>query len=211
MKRKSRRRARGDAGSDAAPRQSWSVEELVSQHHQELYRYAFRLAGNPCDAEDLTQQTFLIAQQKLHQLREPDKVRSWLFSIVRNCFLKTCRRAPEARAADLQLEIDDVPDRDRDDPIDRERLQMALNELGAEFRVVLVMFYFEQKSYKEIAADLDLKIGTVMSRLSRAKGHLRKRLLSRDTVAAANSQPRFPINSSAKTRPGIPFHEPVSK
>jgi RNA polymerase sigma-70 factor (ECF subfamily) len=62
------------------------------------------------------------------------------------------------------------------DAIDQQGLAEALAELPDEFRVVVLMFYFEDLSYKEIAEQLELPIGTVMSRLSRAKGHLRRRL-----------------------------------
>ena len=61
-------------------------------------------------------------------------------------------------------------------PLDQERLQLALDELPDMFRLVLLMFYFEGHSYQEIAQQLELPLGTVMSRLSRAKAHLRKRL-----------------------------------
>jgi RNA polymerase sigma-70 factor (ECF subfamily) len=62
------------------------------------------------------------------------------------------------------------------DEIDREQLAVALAELTDEFRIVVLMFYFEELSYQEIAKELAIPIGTVMSRLSRAKGHLRTRL-----------------------------------
>ncbi|MEK6233406.1 MAG: RNA polymerase sigma factor, partial [Planctomycetales bacterium] len=62
------------------------VAQLVSDHHAELYRYAYRLTGSVNDAEDLTQQTFLQAQANLHQLRDRERARSWLFTILRNCY-----------------------------------------------------------------------------------------------------------------------------
>ena len=75
--------------------------------------------------------------------------------------------------------MDAIPDDySSEDDVDREQLQLALNELSPEFRVVVTMFYFEQLSYKEIADQLQVPVGTVMSRLSRAKGHLRRRLLA---------------------------------
>src|SRR5262249_28415955 len=65
------------------------VTTLVVAHHAAVYRYACRLCGSPIDAEDLTQQTFLIAQRKLHQLREAERACAWLLAIVRSCFLKS--------------------------------------------------------------------------------------------------------------------------
>ena len=165
-------------GDSSAEPDRLDIERLVVEHHQGVYGYAFRLTGRQVDAEDLTQQTFLIAKEKLGQVREMSKVRSWLFAVARSCFLKSRRKRVPWPATSVQLDLDRLPERlpPRED-IDTERLQTALDELPAEFRLVLVMFYFEDCSYKEIAAKLDVPIGTVMSRLSRAKRHLRGRLL----------------------------------
>ena len=69
-------------------------------------------------------------------------------------------------------------------------MQLALDEMAPEFKIVLVMFYFEELSYKEIAEKLALPLGTVMSRLSRAKGHLRHRLLARGITAPISDNPQ---------------------
>ena len=152
------------------------LRQLIVAHSASLYRYAYRLTGQPADAEDLTQQAFLLAQQKLHQLRETDRAGAWLFAIVRSCFLKACRKR-QAVAQLAEWDVDEVVDDSPEvDQVDQEELGKALAELPDEFRLVVLMFYFEDLSYKEIAEQLELPIGTVMSRLSRAKGHLRRRL-----------------------------------
>jgi len=164
------------------------IARLVAEHHKAVYGYAYRLSGTEADAEDLTQQAFLVAQQKLGQLRKAESVRSWLLAIVRNGFLKACKRRRPVPAVDLQLNIDSIPDAALDrDEIDHERLQQAIDELPAEFKVVLVMFYFEECSYREIAEKLSLPIGTVMSRLARAKGHLRSKLF--ESGPSGSNQP----------------------
>lgn len=153
------------------------IPALVAAHHAAVYRYARRLAGCEVEAEDLTQQTFLIAQQKLGQVRDQARTGGWLLAIARNCFLKSRRRQRPATAEAIGLVIDHVPNpTPSGDSIDQEALQNALAELPDEFRIVLLMFYFEDLSYQEIASQLELPVGTVMSRLSRAKGHLRSRL-----------------------------------
>ena len=158
-------------------RAGMDVEQLISEHHQAVYRYAYRLTGSVPDAEDLTQQVFLIAQQKLGQLRETGSARGWLFTILRNSFLKSRARQRPVTEATLQLDISRVPAKaPRDEDIDREQLQCAIDQLPDHFRLVLLMFYFEECSYREIAERLDLPMGTVMSRLARAKAHLRSRL-----------------------------------
>jgi RNA polymerase sigma-70 factor (ECF subfamily) len=164
--------------SSAEPCVSIDVGTLVLDHHREVYGYAYRLTGNATDAEDLAQQTFLIAQQKLHQLREPSKARGWLYAVLRSCYLKGLRKRQPTPAGNLELNVDQIPeDVVEDEPFDRQRLQMSLNDLPDEYKTVLVMYYFEECSYKEIAEQLELPIGTVMSRLSRAKGKLRHKLL----------------------------------
>ena len=162
----------------------WDISDLVRQHHAAIYGYAFRLSGSQADAEDLTQQTFLICQQKLHQLREAERIRGWLFSVLRNCFLKSRRKRIPTPASNLELNVDEIPeDPPGEEQIDRQLLQGAINDLPNEFRLVLVMFYYEECSYKDIADKLNLPIGTVMSRLSRAKSRLRQKLMRTEVTA----------------------------
>ncbi len=159
--------------------------KLVDAHLAEVYRYAFRLSGSPWDAEELTQQVFLIAHQNVDQLRHPDSARAWLFTILRHCFGRNQRRWEPQREADLGLELDRLAEETPDaESIDSESLQAALNKLSGEYRLVVLMYYFEQCSYREIAEKLDLPIGTVMSRLARGKSALRK-LLADDLLAIA--------------------------
>lgn len=153
------------------------IEQLVRDYYQPVYRYAYRLTGNESDAADATQQTFLIAHSKLKQLREVQRVQSWLFAVLRSCFLKSRRRRRPTVASNVELDVNHIPELTREDDIDRERLQQALNDLHLDHRLVLMMFYFEQASYQDIAEALAIPLGTVMSRLARAKGRLRQALL----------------------------------
>ncbi|MFP6614133.1 MAG: RNA polymerase sigma factor [Pirellulales bacterium] len=158
---------------------SLDLAALVAEHHRALYAYAFRLSGNGQDAEDLVQQAFLVAQQKGHQIRDPEAARSWLYTVLRNGYLKEFRRRGPELAENLNLDLNGFADVDAaDDWFDPEKLQAALDQLPPQFKTVLLMFYFEDISYREIAEKLELPIGTVMSRLSRAKGHLRTALLT---------------------------------
>lgn len=156
------------------------IATLVEQHYESLYRFAYRLSGQTSDAEDLTQQTFLDAQRKLDTLRDPDKVRAWLFMIVRNLYRRRLR--DQGSHPEVTLEAIGEPVSEEVDllPLDGEGLQSVLNELPEEFRSVLVLFYFRELSYREISEQLDVPIGTVMSRLSRGKKHLRQRLTPED-------------------------------
>jgi len=154
------------------------IAPLVEEHYQSLYRYAYRLSGAPADAEDLTQEAFCKAQAQLGTLRDPDRAKPWLFSILRNAYLHRAR----SDRAHKQVSLDAVGDLPDDPPpdvpeVDPERLQQALAELPEGFRTPVILFYFEDMSYRDIAEQMDLPIGTVMSRLARAKAHLRDRLL----------------------------------
>ena len=159
------------------------VANLVEAHYALLYRYAYRLAGNAADAEDLTQQAFLTAQGKFEQLRASENAKAWLFAIVRNAYLKS-RRGPGGKPVfplDRVAEPSHTPDIPPE--LSGEELTRLLAEMPDDFRIPLILFYFEDLSYREIASTLELPIGTVMSRLSRGKTHLRQRLGERQTVA----------------------------
>jgi RNA polymerase sigma-70 factor (ECF subfamily) len=191
--------ARGGAAADLAGAES--LPQLIRDYAAPLYRYAFRLSGQASDAEDLVQQTFLVAQQKLHQLREAERASAWLYAVLRSCFLKS-RRKQQPVSFDEQFPPDSIADQPDGDAtgdwLDREALQLALSELPDEFRIVVLMFYFEELSYKEIAEQLELPIGTVMSRLSRGKAHLRRRLEAGVSASAG----RHEGNAGASTSGG---------
>jgi RNA polymerase sigma-70 factor (ECF subfamily) len=161
------------------------MQRLVEEHYIALYRYAFRLSGSAADAEDLTQEAFCKAQTKLGQLREPDRVKPWLFSILRNEYLHRVRAERHEKCVSL-VGLGDLPERSPEPlpDIDPERLQRALNELPEVFRTPIILYYFEEFSYRDIAEQMDLPIGTVMSRLARAKAYLRSRL----------SRPEVPVS-----------------
>ncbi|MBL9090118.1 MAG: sigma-70 family RNA polymerase sigma factor [Planctomycetaceae bacterium] len=155
------------------------IGQLVAEHYEFVYRAAYRLTGSATDAEDVAQQTFLAAHRNLAQLREAAAARGWLAAILRNCFWKACRRRQPLSAEAIEFDLDGVAAVVPEESIvDSERLQLALNRLSAEARVILTMFYFEQLSYVEIAAQLEIPLGTVMSRLARAKRRLRELLFS---------------------------------
>jgi RNA polymerase sigma-70 factor (ECF subfamily) len=159
-----------------------TIQQVIETHHRAVYRYAYRLTGTVADAEDLTQQAFLIAQQKLDQIRDPSKTDRWLFAVVRSCFLKSCRRRWPAAASSLDMEMETAAvEPAPTESLDVEQLDQALHALPDPQRLILAMFYFEELSYKQIAGELGVPIGTVMSRLARAKQRLRELLVVGDS------------------------------
>jgi RNA polymerase sigma-70 factor (ECF subfamily) len=161
----------------AQPGSSQAVERLVEEHYLALYRYAYRLSGSSADAEDLTQEAFCKAQQHLAQLRDPSRSKPWLFSILRNAYLHRVRE--ERQHPCLSLDgVGELPERPPEPlpEIDPDLLQQALNDLPEAFRTPIILYYFEDFTYRDIAEQMELPLGTVMSRLARAKAHLRSQL-----------------------------------
>lgn len=167
----------GEAANDGVTETPISIDQLVSDHAKPLFGYGYRLTGSVADAEDLTQQTLMIAHQKLDQLRCSKSAKSWLCAILRSCWLKTIRRNKPTPASHFEMDLDEILEQKKDEStVDEILIQQAISELPDDYRLVLLMFYFEELSYQQIAEKLGVKMGTVMSRLSRAKDRVKRRL-----------------------------------
>lgn len=150
-------------------------QRLVDAHYQSLYRFALSLARSENDAADLVQQTFAQWARKGHQLRDPAFAKTWLFTTLRREFLGTVRKA--ARLSDEPpAEEDAALEPEQAEALDAGTVMECLQKLPLEYREPLVLFYLQDVSYNEIAQILEVPIGTVMSRLSRAKSRLRAML-----------------------------------
>jgi RNA polymerase sigma factor, sigma-70 family len=152
-------------------------ENLVKLYYGDLYRFGLSLTGSEADAADLTQETFYIWANKGHQLQKPASVKSWLFTTLHREFLKTCRRRNRfpSESIDERARLPNVP-ADCAERADSQTLLRILGEIDEDFRAPLVLYYMEDLSYKEIAAVLALPLGTVQSRIARAKIQLLRRL-----------------------------------
>ena len=175
------------------------LHALIDAHYEALYRYAYRLSGSSADAEDLTQEAFGKAFTRMGQLREPERVKAWLFRILRNLYLHKVRDEKRHRVVPLDA-VGDLAGREVEDSpeIDPARLQQALDELEEGFRTPLILFYFEEFSYRDIAEQMDLPIGTVMSRLARAKSYLRAKLSANGHAGVAESEKPVPDTSNRR-------------
>lgn len=160
-------------------------EDLVDQYYQPLYRFGFSLAKNPDRAADLVQQTFVIWAQKGHQLKDRSKAKTWLFTTLYREHLGHARRSqrhPETEISEAEHELPHAEE-ESGRHLDAQRAVKLLSELDETFRAPLTLFYLQQHSYKEIAEVLDVPIGTVMSRISRGKEQLRKKMTSEPASA----------------------------
>jgi RNA polymerase sigma factor (sigma-70 family) len=153
-------------------------EDSVLPHLDAAFNYARWLTKNDADAEDVVQDACVRAMRFFSSLRQDD-ARAWLFAIVRNTwYSRVSRRATVVEATPLEHAPDEPPDGELD-PEERllqqhtvARVRAALEQLPADFREVLVLREIEGLSYKEIAAVARVPIGTVMSRLARARERL---------------------------------------
>src|SRR5687767_5628629 len=169
---------------------SW--EDVVTQHSARVYRLAYRLTGNPHDAEDLTQDVFVRVFRSLSSYT-PGTFEGWLHRITTNLFLDMVRRRARIRFDPLPDDAERLPSKDRgpatvyDETHFDADVQAALDALPPDFRAAVVLCDLEGLSYEEIAATLDVKIGTVRSRIHRGRGQLRAALAHRAPQLRATS------------------------
>jgi RNA polymerase sigma-70 factor (ECF subfamily) len=163
--------------------------ELVDAHYQALFRFGMSLTRDIGRASDLVQETFCIWAAKNEQLRDRSKAKTWLFTTLHREFLSQRRKA--SRFSDEPLdeasaEAMVAPEDDAERQMDGQRAMELLGALDETYRTPVALFYLQQHSYKEIAEILDIPIGTVMSRLSRGKEMLRKRMMAEPSSAPKN-------------------------
>lgn len=175
-------------------------QQLIDAWYEPLYRFALSLSRNSDDALDLTQETFARWAEKGCALRDADKAKSWLFTVLYREFLDTRRLRGREVLGEAEAVLEREPARSRiaETNLDAGAVLAALWELDENFRAPITLFYLESHSYKEIAEILDLPIGTVMSRISRAKKQLRQKLQS----APATSGNILPMPQSKKVQHG---------
>ena len=153
------------------------------EHLDGLYSYAMVLSRNHAEAEDLVQETYVRALQALGRLRASSNMKGWLFTILRNLWLNQLRKRRNGPQM-VEIEVGDgvanniaEPSKDSHDlyvsKVEAEQVRAAIQELPVESREIILLREYEDLSYQEIASVLDCPVGTVMSRLGRARAKLR--------------------------------------
>jgi len=181
-------------------------DEVVELHSARVYRLAYRLTGNRQDAEDLTQEVFVRVFRSLSTYT-PGTFEGWLHRITTNLFLDGARRKAKIRFDALADDADTripsrtvTPDAAVLEGLFDDDVETALAALPPDFRAAVVLCDIEGLSYEEIADVLDLKLGTVRSRIHRGRSMLRKALAHR---APAQGRSRYsgPTDQSSATSP----------
>ncbi|MBO0922306.1 RNA polymerase sigma factor SigE [Cellulomonas sp. zg-ZUI222] len=174
--------------------QAPSWEEIVREHSGRVYRLAYRLTGNRHDAEDLTQETFVRVFRSLHTY-SPGTFEGWLHRITTNLFLDQARRRQRVRIEPIGDDTERWTSPDRLSTPERafeagnldHDVQRALDDLPPEYRAAVVLCDIEGLSYEEIAVTLGIKLGTVRSRIHRARARLRVALAHRRAEVAGHA------------------------
>ena len=148
-----------------------SIVELIPR----LRRYARALAGDRNAADDLVQDTLERAWSKLHLYRRGTDLRAWLFTVMHNVYVNQRRAARPTAPLDEEMPELSQPARESDNLVLRD-LDAAIRRLPPDQREVLLLVALEDMSYSEAAGALEIPIGTVMSRLARAREKLRAML-----------------------------------
>ena len=152
------------------------MELLIQKYREPLYRHALYILKDQDDAYDVVQETFIRAIREQRLFTIDFRIKAWLFRVTKNLCLNNIRNSSRRSAI---LEANPQQDREEADQLSNifageQRIHMmsSMEKLSEEHREILVLRYYDELSYAEIAHVLNLKLGTVMSRLSRARKNL---------------------------------------
>ncbi|MFZ0481057.1 MAG: sigma-70 family RNA polymerase sigma factor [Terriglobales bacterium] len=161
-----------------------SFEELAMPLFANLYNFAHWLTQDAASAEDLVQETYMKALRGFSSFKQGTNFRAWMYKILRNTFLTTLaglRASVSLDSDDQTVEpaIPETPESALLARVEQETIQNALEELPVKFREIILLCDLEEMSYQEIAETLGIPMGTVMSRLSRARKAMRELLVAK--------------------------------
>ena len=159
----------------AARQDEHSFTELYDRHSVPLYNYLFRLVNRWDVAEELLQDVFVAAWEGAVDFGGRSKVKTWLFRIAHHKAVDWLRKKRPDRLEQVDwLPADDCPEREVFDAWTMDQLQAALERLSTKHRAVIELAFLDGLSYREVAEIVDCPVGTVKSRVSYARRHLRQ-------------------------------------
>jgi RNA polymerase sigma-70 factor, ECF subfamily len=182
----SRRVVRFGASSSQGDQHSAGFEELAMPLFDSLYNFARWLGRDSNDAEDLVQETYLKALRSFVSFQSGTNFRAWIFRILRNNFLSSCSRLERRMTVAIDSEEDgpelavdaETPETILMNHFNSQLMRRAIDDLPVHYRETLLLCEVEEMSYQEIAEILSIPVGTVMSRLARARKAVRESLCS---------------------------------
>jgi RNA polymerase sigma-70 factor, ECF subfamily len=201
-----------DAAADPTTREDTSFENDAIPYMRQLYPVALRLTKNPCDAEDLVQDTFARAYVKFYQFTPGTNLGAWLYRILLSTFYSKCRQRGRRPAEVLALSPEEYPaghatppsrsaEAEALDGIGDSDVLRALAGLPSAYKSVIYLADIESYRYNEIADVLGIPLGTVMSRVHRGRAMLRAKISQpRAANAPVAARPAFPATRQEATR-----------
>jgi len=166
--------------------------QALGDSRQRLYRMALAWTRDPALADDLTQEAMTRGLKNAQQLRDPERMNAWMFRILSNCWHEHLRRQkPGVPLDDIELVDSHTPEREQQQQNIVSRVQAEIARLPVGQRQVVTLVDIEGLSYAETAEALEVPVGTVMSRLNRARTNLREALGDmRSEVCEPQPQPQ---------------------
>lgn len=190
----------------AAEGDAYAFEELMTAYQKQVYNLTLRMTGNPEDAMDLSQEAFLKAWRGLTSYRFDSAFSTWLYRLTSNVCIDFLRRQKKQKTVPLQY-VNDEEERELELPdpnpgteeqvlqqMERARLAAAMGKLEPEYREALTLRVIQGLSYTEIAVILNIKEGTVKSRIARAREKMRCMMQKN------GNKPRRPSSKEAEGR-----------
>ncbi|MEZ4706597.1 MAG: sigma-70 family RNA polymerase sigma factor [Caldilineaceae bacterium] len=175
---------------------------LVEAYQRPVFNLTYRMLGNPEEAEDAAQETFLRAYSRLKQYNSDHKFSTWVFSIANNhCIDRLRKRRTTSVSIDDNPVLQNLegnppmPEREAMSSEQAAEIQALLNELDADYRTPLILRYWEELSYDEIAQTMDITVSAVKSRLFRARQKMAEIYQQAETARSQPPQPRMQVTT----------------
>ncbi|MGI6678769.1 MAG: RNA polymerase sigma factor [Dehalobacterium sp.] len=179
-----------------------AFEELISQHQQKTYNIAYRLMGNHHDANDLAQEALIKVYKSIGSFRQDSSFSTWVYHIVTNVCRDELRKRSRQQVSYLDepvsLHNGEVHKEVADDTFNPEEayerresaeyIQELINTLTPEYRMVIILREMLGLSYEEISQELNISLGTVKSRLNRARRYLKERIIAGREVSSPEAK-----------------------
>ncbi len=172
-----------------------AFEELVVMYQKQIYNLGYRMMGSEEDACDMTQEAFLKAFKSIRKFNNKSNFGTWIYRIAVNVCIDELRKRkkvklypvahndnPQDSGCKLIMDTGDLPEEQVERQETRKQVQQAINRLGEEHRSIIILRDIQGRSYQEIADILGLNIGTVKSRINRARQSLKEELIKQSEL-----------------------------